>query len=227
MAPVNYLGHIQLVEIRAQATNKTTAHLLYLHNVGEKLKIKNDVFIIPRIQHFNLFHSKHLTSTSDVSQNSRVTVVTDNLITLFYGLVLRRSFIHSPVNHQLIVTRQWPARDQQLHGPKHPSRLGLVNVQMNATIYMRLISGTLVLHLFHDCQFSLTLNHLPWEGRPPQPSWWRKQLLVTAGQFTLIYFTHHHSDCHPGINHGKILIQQTSQISGGKTGIRLPWSTPT
>ena len=34
-----------------------------------------------------------------------MTVVTDNFITLFYGLVLRRSFIHSPVHHQLTVTR--------------------------------------------------------------------------------------------------------------------------
>jgi len=38
MASVNYLGRIQHVEIRTQATNKTTAQLLYLHNVGEKLK---------------------------------------------------------------------------------------------------------------------------------------------------------------------------------------------
>ena len=41
--------------------------------------------------------STYLTSTSDVSQNpQRVTVVTDNFVTLFYGLVLRRSFILSP-----------------------------------------------------------------------------------------------------------------------------------
>jgi len=38
MASVNYLGRIQQVKIRTQATNKTTAQLLYLHNVGEKLK---------------------------------------------------------------------------------------------------------------------------------------------------------------------------------------------
>jgi len=38
MASVNYLDRIQLVEIRTQATNKTTAQLLYSHNVGEKLK---------------------------------------------------------------------------------------------------------------------------------------------------------------------------------------------
>jgi len=38
MASVNYLGIIQLVEIRTQATNKTTAQLLYSHNVWEKLK---------------------------------------------------------------------------------------------------------------------------------------------------------------------------------------------
>jgi len=38
MAFVNYLGRIQVVEIRTQAINKTTAQLLYSHNVGEKLK---------------------------------------------------------------------------------------------------------------------------------------------------------------------------------------------
>jgi len=87
-------------------------HSRYTHTLlGENLN--NDVFTIPRTQHFNVFHSKHLTSTSDVSQNSqRVTVATDNFITLFYGLVLRQSFIHSPVNHQ--TAHDWPARDQQL-----------------------------------------------------------------------------------------------------------------
>ena len=99
-----YLGRIQLVEIRTQATNKTTAQR-YTHTMLGR-NLNNDVFIIPRIQHFNVLHSKHLTSTSDVSQNpQRVTVVTDNFITFSYGLVLRRSFIHSPVSHQLIVTR--------------------------------------------------------------------------------------------------------------------------
>jgi len=34
-----------------------------------------------------------------------VTVVTDNFITLLYGLELHRSFIHSRVHHQLTVTR--------------------------------------------------------------------------------------------------------------------------
>jgi len=38
MASVNYLGRIQQVEIRTQATNKTTAQLLYLHGVGETIK---------------------------------------------------------------------------------------------------------------------------------------------------------------------------------------------
>jgi len=38
MASVNYLGRIQQVEIRTQATNKTTAQLLYLHSVGETIK---------------------------------------------------------------------------------------------------------------------------------------------------------------------------------------------
>jgi len=51
----------------------------------------------------------------------RVTVVTENFITLSYGLVLPRSFILSPVNHQLIITPltcTWPPA-----GPKHPPRL--------------------------------------------------------------------------------------------------------
>jgi len=101
MVSVNYLGRIQLVKIHTQATNKTTAQLLYSHNVGRNLN--NEVFIIDIC--LWCLHCKHLTSTSDVSQNlQRVTVVTDNIITLFYGLVLRRSFIHSPVNHQLTVT---------------------------------------------------------------------------------------------------------------------------
>jgi len=49
-----------------------------------------------------------------------VTVVTDNFITFFYGLVLRRSFIHSPVHHQLTVTRL--TRHVTTAGPTHPSR---------------------------------------------------------------------------------------------------------
>jgi len=39
MASVNYLGRIQLDEIHTQATNKTTAQLLYSHDIGEKLKL--------------------------------------------------------------------------------------------------------------------------------------------------------------------------------------------
>ena len=36
---VNYLGRIQQVEIRTQATNKTTAQLLYVHRrVGKTIK---------------------------------------------------------------------------------------------------------------------------------------------------------------------------------------------
>ena len=74
MASVNYLGRIQQVDIRTQATNKTTAQLLYSHNV--------DVVIIDI--YLWCLHSKYLTSTIDVSQNlQRVTVVTDNFITLF------------------------------------------------------------------------------------------------------------------------------------------------
>ena len=39
MASVNYLDRIQQVEIRTQATNKTTAQLLYVHRrVGETIK---------------------------------------------------------------------------------------------------------------------------------------------------------------------------------------------
>jgi len=38
MASVNYLGRIQQVEIRTQATNKTTAQLLYVLRVGETIK---------------------------------------------------------------------------------------------------------------------------------------------------------------------------------------------
>ena len=39
MASVNYLGRLQQVEIRTQATNKTTAQLLYVHRrVGETIK---------------------------------------------------------------------------------------------------------------------------------------------------------------------------------------------
>jgi len=49
---------------------------------------------------------------------------------------------------------------------------------------------------------------------------------MTAGQFNIISFTHHHSDCHPGVNRGKILIQQISHVSGGKTGIWLWRLTP-
>ena len=47
----------------------------------------------------------------------------------------------------------------------HSSHTGLAHVQLNAS--MRLIPDTL--HLFRGCQFSLTLNHLPWEGRPSLP----------------------------------------------------------
>jgi len=38
MASVNYLDRIQQVEIRTQATNKTTAQLLYVHRVRETIK---------------------------------------------------------------------------------------------------------------------------------------------------------------------------------------------
>jgi len=45
MASVNYLGRIQQVEIRTQATNKTTAQLLYLYTTLER-NSNNDVVII-------------------------------------------------------------------------------------------------------------------------------------------------------------------------------------
>jgi len=35
---------------------------------------------------------------------------------------------------------------------------------------------------------------------------------VTVSQFIVMCFTRHHSGCHPGVNRGKIVIQQTSQI---------------
>jgi len=44
----------------------------------------------------------------------RVTVVTDNFITLSYGLVLPRSFILSLQSTISWSSRDWPARDQQL-----------------------------------------------------------------------------------------------------------------
>jgi len=49
-----------------------------------------------------------------------VTVVTDNFITLLYGLELHRSFIHSPVDHQLTVTRL--TSHVTTAGAMHPSR---------------------------------------------------------------------------------------------------------
>jgi len=121
MASVNYLGRIQIKQ----------QHSCYTHTMFGR-NSNNDVFIIPRIQHFNVFHSKHLTSKSGVSQNSqRLTVVTDNFITLFYGLVLHRYFIQSPANHQLIVTRltrTWPTA-----GPKHSPRLFMARPAMIKT----------------------------------------------------------------------------------------------
>ena len=102
-----------------QQPNHISRTALIPNYVGRNLN--NDVFNIDI--YLWCLHSKHLTSTSDVSQNpQRVTVVTDNFITLsvrtrftpiFYSLC--------PVNHQLIVTRltrTWPTA-----GPKHPPRL--------------------------------------------------------------------------------------------------------
>jgi len=57
MASVNYLGRIQQVEIRTQATNKTTAQLLYVHLVGETIKqrtttsISNASTLSTQLQH--------------------------------------------------------------------------------------------------------------------------------------------------------------------------------
>jgi len=93
---------------------------------------------------------------------------------------------------------------------------------------MQLISGTL--RPITPCPWLLVLANTeppPLRRNAASAKLVEKQLLMTAGQFTVISFTHHHSDCDPGVNHGKILIQQTSQVSGEKTGIRLRWSTPT
>jgi len=60
-----------------------------------------------------------------------VTIVTDNFITLFYGLVLRRSFIHSPDHRQLIVTLlTWHVTNSWPNAPTetfvtHPAMLEL------------------------------------------------------------------------------------------------------
>jgi len=35
-------------------------------------------------------------------------------------------------------------------------------------------------------QFSSTLNHQPYEGRPPLTRWWRKSLNMTVGESSLI-----------------------------------------
>ena len=68
----------------------------------------------------------------------------------------------------------------------HTSR---VDVQLNST--MRLISGTLLLHLSHGFQCSPTLNRQPYEGRLPLTSSWRKSSNVTVGQSSLISLIHH------------------------------------
>ena len=69
MASANYLDRIQQVEIRTQATNNTTAQLLYslTQRWGEN-QITNHVYIIDI--YLWCLHSKYLTSTSDVSQKS-------------------------------------------------------------------------------------------------------------------------------------------------------------
>ena len=67
MASVNYLGRIQQVEIRTQATNKTTAPLLYLHSVGETIKQRtmtsiSDAFtLITKLRHL-MSHKNSITS---------------------------------------------------------------------------------------------------------------------------------------------------------------------
>jgi len=110
----------------------------------------------------------------------------------------------------------------------HSAHTGLIDVQLNTSMWL-IWSGTLC---------TTPLPRLPVLANEPRPSrrkaasakLMEKGVLMTAGQFTVIYwyFMHHDSDCHPGVNCGKILIeQQTSQVSGGKTGIGLRWPTPT
>jgi len=106
MASVSYVGRIQLVEIRTQATKQQ--HSCYTHTMLGR-NLNNDVFIID-------IYVWCLTSTSDVSQNSqRVTVVTVR----FYNFVLRTRF--TPIFYSLSsqpsadrhatdlhVTNSWP-----------------------------------------------------------------------------------------------------------------------
>jgi len=67
MASVNYLGRIQQVEIRTQATNKTTAQLLYVHRVGETIKqrtttsISDASTLSTQLRHL-MSHKKSITS---------------------------------------------------------------------------------------------------------------------------------------------------------------------
>ena len=68
MVSVNYLGRIQQVEIRTQATNKTTAQLLYVHrHVGETIKqrtttsISNASTLSTQLRHL-MSHKKSITS---------------------------------------------------------------------------------------------------------------------------------------------------------------------
>ena len=67
MASVNYLGRIQQVEIRTQATNKTTAQLLYLHSVGETIKQRtttstSDAFTLSTKLRHLMSHKNSITS---------------------------------------------------------------------------------------------------------------------------------------------------------------------
>jgi len=67
MASVNYLGCIHQVEIRTQATNKTTAQLLYLHSVEETIKqrtttsISDASTLSTQLRHL-MSHKKSITS---------------------------------------------------------------------------------------------------------------------------------------------------------------------
>ena len=94
-----------------------------------------------------------------------------------------------------------------------------VAVQLNSAI--RLISGTLNLHLSHGFQCCPTLNRRPYEGRLPLTSWWRKSSNMTVSQSSLISFTHHCYDWHPGSRCGWTCNQLTSTVDGS---CRLRWS---
>jgi len=66
---------------------------------------------------------------------------------------------------------------------------------------------------------------IPYEGRLPLTSWWRKSSNMTVGQFSLISLTYHCYDWHPESHCGWTCNQLTSKVDGGITESRLRWST--